>query len=182
MRKVVNAFAVLGLLMASLFVALPSASAATDPSTTAYPPVPGNCAQLNVGATSVHPGDSVLISGSNFNAGDHLTVTLQPLNATVGHVTVGGSGTFSTHFTMPLNASGSQLVVLVGSSVVVCPVDPIQVLGAGVGGSSTSSPGGTAFTGTRIALLVAAAAVLLVGGTALAMAGRRRRSASHHAA
>ena len=174
MRKVVNVFTVLGLLLVALFVAVPSASAA-DSSTTNYPPSPSNCAQLNIGSTSVHPGDSVLISGSDFHAGDSLTVTLQPLGATVGHVTVGGAGTFSTHFTMPLNASGSQLVVLVGSSVTVCPVDPIQVLGAGVSGSSTG-PGGTALTGTRIALFVTAAVVLLAGGTALAMAGRRRRS------
>lgn len=162
-------------------LAASAASAATDPSTSAYPPNPGNCAVVNVGQTTAHPGDSILVTGSAFSAGEQLTLTLQPMNATVGHVTTSGTGTFSTHITMPLNASGSQTVIVVGAKESVCLPDPIQVT-SGTAGTSTSNsngPGGTAFTGVKILLLVLAALALLGAGLGLTAAGRKRRPSRH---
>jgi hypothetical protein len=86
--------AVLAAAGALLGITLAASGASAQPTPTPYPPSGGNCAIVSVGQTTAHPGDSILVTGTQFSAGEHLTLSLQPLGATVGHVTTSASGTF----------------------------------------------------------------------------------------
>ena len=179
-RYVVVAVLAAALALVGITLAASGASAETAPSTTAYPPTGGNCAVVSVGQTTAQPGESILVSGSAFSAGEHLTITLQPMDATVGHVTTSATGTFSTHITMPLNASGAQQVFVSGAAENVCPPDPIQVSSVSASTAGPNGPGGTALTGVHILLFVLAALALLGVGVLLTTAGGRRRRTSRH--
>lgn len=162
---------------------LPAASAAPAP----YPPRP--CATLSVSTTTPYGGQSITVSGTGFSSGDQVTLEMRgDTNATLGHVTVGSDGRFSTEVKIPDDAHGHFLIYADGGHP-SCPVDPVVLdvrSSLGIGGvavgpngasaavAGASSAGGLAFTGLDVLLLVVAGLILIGTGVLLTRGGRRR--------
>ena len=172
------ALACVGALVASLFVVLgfgvASAGAATYPPTT--------CATIAVSTTTPRPGQTITVTGEEFQSNVQVTITMTPYGITLAKVTTDSNGKFSTGITMPLDARGDQLIHANGPGK-VCPADPIQITvsGGAPGGGSGGAGGGTggppAMTGVDVALLVGVALALLGAGVLFTRGGRRTRHA-----
>jgi hypothetical protein len=170
------ALACVGALVASLCVMFgllaPSAGAATYPPTT--------CATISVSTTTPNPGQTITVTGEQFKAGVHVTLTMTPYGITLAKVTTDSDGKFSAQVTMPLDARGHQLIHADGQAK-NCPADPIQITvqGNGNGNGGGGNGGPPAMTGVDIALLTGVALALLVAGLLFARSGRRRHASSH---
>ena len=152
----------------------PAAAATPSP----YPPPV--CAQLSVSSTSVHPGETVTVSGTAFAPNTALTLIMESTPVVLGHVTTNAAGAFSTRVTIPSNASGSHVITVQGDTS-GCPVQSIQVVvSAGVEAARASR--GLSFTGVHIAELLALALGLLGIGAVVNRAGHRRQRRSRHSA
>src|SRR3954470_6374356 len=90
--------ACVGALVASQFVVLgcgvTSAGAATYPPTT--------CATIAVSTTTPNPGQTVTVSGEQFQANVQVTITMTPYGITLAKVTTDSNGKFSTGVKIPL--------------------------------------------------------------------------------
>lgn len=155
----------------------------------AYPVV--TCSTLAVSTTTPAAGEAITVSGTNFKPNASVRLELHTRVYLLKTVTSGADGTFSTQVSMPDGVTGRHLIVAVGGSMSAagCPAAPsvsVDIQGAGVGGVATSSvpagaggqsngPGGTAFTGVNVLLMLIVAAILVVLGVML----NRRNSARH---
>src|SRR5207249_3268157 len=127
MRRVMSLIAAFGLLLAGLLFATSAQAAPDNP----YPP--GICSQLNVSATTAHVGDTVHISGVNFNPGDELDIVIHSDPVLIKHVTVDASGAFGFDWVVPDLSDGSHVITVEGSTNDVCPIDPLEIQISGVG-------------------------------------------------
>jgi len=195
MRRLFRVVLVSGLVLASLTISMRAASATTPggffavSSTcsggTGYPVKAS--ASLAVSTTTPYRGQTIEVSGTNFRAGE--TVTLKLNGKAVATVKANSKGSFSTSIKITsgpgkfeLTATGAScgvagLLLAIRGGSGVGGVSATQSPGAGAGGAATGQGGGgLAFTGVDVALLLAVALVLIGGGGYLAHAGRRRHA------
>lgn len=155
----------------------------------AYPVV--TCSTLAVSTNTPAAGEVITVSGTNFKPDETVRLELHTRVYLLKTLTTGADGAFSTRVALPAGVTGNHVVVAVGASVNAagCPADPsvnIKIKGSGVGGVATSTtpgaggqsnnPGGTAFTGVNVMLMLIVAAILVVLGVML-----NRRNVAQHA-
>ncbi len=124
-----------------------------------------------VSDTTVTPGQSIIVSGSNWCPGSTVQLTLQPGNISLGSATAGAKGSFSQSVTIPRGLQpGTFHIVLTGlaadCSTRTSVSITIQVLAAP----------SAAFTGARLTvglLMLLALGILGMGSILLS----RRRAA-----
>jgi hypothetical protein len=196
MRRLIRVIVVSALLLTSLTITARAASATTAcgffevSSTcsggTGYPVKAG--ATLAVSTTTPYSGQTIEVSGANFQAGENVTLKLN--GKVVATVKADSLGSFTTSLkvTSPagkfeLSATGAVcgfagLLLSIRTAAGVLPITATQSPGGtGVGGAATGQGGGgLAFTGVDVALLLAVALALIGGGGYLARAGRRRHA------
>jgi hypothetical protein len=196
MRRLFRVIVVSALMLTSLTVSMRAASATTSGvflaatstcgSGTGYPVKAG--ATLAVSTTTPYSGQTIDVSGTNFQPGEKVTLKLN--GKAVDTVTADSKGSFSTSFKVTaapgkfeLTATGAVcgvagllLAVRGGSGVGGVSATQSPGAGAGAGGAATGQGGGLAFTGVDVALLLAVALALIGGGGYLAHAGRRRHA------
>ena len=154
----------------------------------AYPPT--TCPTIAVSTTAPAVGETITVSGSNFDADATVTIQLHSATYDLGTDHTDASGTFSARVTLPAGVTGHHLIEVQGAQS-ACPADPVQVDIQGTGGpasasvanGSPGSPGtGTAFTGVDILGLLVAAAALIGLGVLLnrRSSGRRSKHTSVH--
>ena len=167
--------------LAALFVALCAPFLATS-SAGAYPVT--TCSTLAVSTTNPLPGQSITVTGTNFQASVSVSLVLRPGETPLKTVTTDARGSFSTQVTMPDSTTngGNFLIVAVTGAVssTSCPADPFQSLAvqaAAENNGSSSGNGGLSSTGLDIAGLLALAAGLLGAGVLL---NRKRAKATSH--
>jgi len=154
---------------------LPSSASADDPYNG------GKCASIAVSATVVNPGESITVTGKDFDPNQVVTLTLTPAsNGTgvvkhYGPVNADSKGAFTLEIVMPLKSTGNQILASDGIQA-GCPADPIQITIGGTQGGGSQPP---AHTGVDIALMVGVAAILLAAGVLFTRSGMRRRATSH---
>lgn len=176
--------ATIALVLAGLGFAFLGPVAAAD----AYPVV--TCSTLAVSTTTPAAGETVTVTGTNFEPNKTVRLELHTKVYLLKTVTTGSDGIFSTQVTLPDGVTGSHLIVAVGGSLRAtgCPADPsvsLTIKGSGVGGVATSTAagaggqssgsGGTAFTGVNVLLMLVVAGILIVLGLML----NRRNTARH---
>lgn len=163
--------ALMALALAVLGVAIvrPVASASAYPATT--------CPTLGVSTTTPAPGESITVTGSDFDAHTSVTLLLDRSSTVLGTAHTDGTGSFTTHVTMPDGVTGNHLIEAKGAQT-QCPADPVQIFpghaATGPGAPDTGGPG-TAFTGLDIVGLLLLAAALLGTGAAVHRRGSRSR-------
>jgi len=195
MRRLIRIIVVSALLLTSLTIAARAASAATPGGFLAasstcsggsgYPVKAG--ATLAVSTTTPYSGQTIDVSGSNFQPGENVTLKLN--GKAVATVKADNSGSFSTSLKITsapgkfqLTATGAVcgvagLLLSIRAGSGVLPVTSTKSPAAGAGGAATGQGGGgLAFTGVDTALLLAVAVALIAGGGYLAHAGRRRHA------
>lgn len=181
-------------MVASLAVIVGVGAGAANAAT--YPPT--TCASIAVSTTTPRPGQTITVTGEDFQPNTSVKLYLTPKSDFPGSVssaakpagssvllasvTTDSDGKFSAGVTMPLDASGNQVLSADGPGK-ICPADPIQIkVSGGAPGGGSTSPGGNggppAMTGVDVALLVGIALVLLAAGVLFTQSGRRR---SRHA-
>jgi len=176
-RSAIRASVILALIAMSVtFVPMASAVAA------APSPTPSECATYPIGAvpaaelavstTTPFPGESIMVSGSNFVANEAITIELHSAPIVLAHVTTDGNGAFSVHVTIPSNLTGTHTIDVAGDHS-FCPSSPVTIT---IQSSGTSpSGGGLPNTGVDILAGVAIALALLAAGIALTHGGRRKQ-------
>jgi len=165
MRRVLSAFAVLGVFLAIVLGVSSSASAGPYP--------PGGTAALSVSSTTPCTDQAITIGGSGFTANE--TVNLIVDGGSGPSVRANAAGSFELSFTTPSTAGALDFIAtgLTSRSTATVTVTVRDCAGVSGGG------GGLATTGVKIAGLILFAAVLLGAGAFFATAGRRRRSTVH---
>lgn len=151
----------------------------------AYPPT--TCPTIAVSTTAPAVGETITVSGSNFDADATVTIQLHTTTYDLGTARTDASGAFSAKVTLPAGVTGHHLIEVQGAQS-ACPADPVQVDIQGTGGPASASvangtPGtGTAFTGVDILGLLVAAAALIGLGVLLnrRSSGRRSKHTSVH--
>jgi hypothetical protein len=143
------------------------------------------CPTMSLSTTTPVVGETITVEGVDFIPDAHVRLELHTKVYVLADLTVSGSGTFSTHVTMPSGVSGSHAVVAIGGSAggATCPDNPVQIVrlhngsqGTDAnGGGTDNNGGGTAFTGVDVLLLLLIAALLIVAGVMLTRGGKRRR-------
>jgi hypothetical protein len=155
----------------------------------AYPP--SICSTLAVSSTNPNLGESITVTGENFEPNGSITLVLTPRKSassfvagssiTLKTVTSDASGAFSTTVTMPSSTANAGHYVLTATTGATrsstCPADPVIALSLGLNGtttgSGTTSGGGTAFTGLDVLGLGIVAALLVGVGALFVYRGRR---------
>jgi len=160
--------------ISALMMALLVGLVAVPASAQSNPPEKPTC---EVSDSTLGPGDTVTITGDNWQAGSTVTFTLQPEGINIGSATVGADGSFTATVTIPDSVQpGSHSIVCSGIDVEGNNVNrgtTIQVLGGAVGA------GGTAFTGSTVNVplwIVLIVGLFVAGLLLVTMARRRRRS------
>jgi hyaluronoglucosaminidase len=152
------------------FMLAASASAATcqGQTTTAYPPA--SCG-IELSASSVVQGSSLLAVGKGFPAGEQVSGVAHSTPVSLGTQTANAQGVVT--FTVPTAqlAPGSHAVVLSGAAAPLTMSATFTVTQV----SARQNQGNLAHTGTDVATMVGAGAALLVAGGATVVAVRRRR-------
>jgi hypothetical protein len=158
----------------------------------AYPPT--ICPTLSVSTTNPLPGQTIAVTGTNFEPQASVKLELRSPVRVLKTVKSDGSGSFATSVKLPAGVTGKHTLVAVGGGSTGgagCGIDPFQTLNIqnnGGGNSSastgtstgTNGGGGTAFTGLDVLALIAAAVVLVGAGVMLNVSGKRRKYASRH--
>jgi hypothetical protein len=185
-----RALLALGLACAWLGLVSPvSAGARVTAATLDYPVT--TCATLAVSTTTPTIGESITVTGKNFDptASVHLilkSVADPSVKYSLGTATTDSAGSFSTDVTMPDPTTGAGNYNILATSGATqspasCPADPLQLISLGTGAASASagggagggSGGGTAFTGVDVLGLLVLAGILVVGGVLLNQRGGR---------
>jgi hypothetical protein len=159
----------------------------------AIPVIVGNAASAQVyppaGATfAIDPsliscGGSVTATGSGWQAGATITLTLASDPQTVGTAVVASDGTFNSTFTPPSTLDeGAHTVTASGTAANGLHTDlstTLTVRSCPAAGAVPVRGGALAFTGSdNTGLIVAIAVLLLLLGAVLTIAAARRRKAS----
>jgi hypothetical protein len=184
----------LPLAIALLLLGAPMAGAFATPAP--YPP--SACPTLSVSTTNPLPGESITVSGRNFDANARIEIVLDKPGRVMRTVTSDSNGQFTTSITLPAGLTGRHLFKAIGGGSDAtrgCPADPGQAFdvqggsaaslepgssGANGPGAPGSNGGGTAFTGLDVAGLLAIAAALIGAGALLnrrSRAGKASRAA-----
>jgi hypothetical protein len=158
--------------LVGLFAFSTASSAAPRGQTSGYPP--STCSTVSVSTTQPSVHGTVVVSGSNFEAGTTVTVELHTTVYVLGSATVQPDGTFSLTVTLPSGVSGAHHIVVTGGDP-DCPNSVAINIGNGV------SPHPPSKTGVNIAVLLAVALALIAVGLLLngQASARRRRKARH---
>ncbi len=151
MRKIVRALA--GSFLLTLFLATPALAQG-------YPP---GAQTIGVSDSTMFPCDMIVVTGSNYEPGITVDITLD--GVVIATATVGADGTFSVSVQIPCDtAPGAHVLGAGGANT------QITVLAAGgVGGG-----GGTSGTGANLSVGILILAGLLVVGVTALVATRRR--------
>ena len=147
-------------------------------------------AAAGLSTDSAHVGDQVTATGSGFEPGEQVTITLHSAPQLLATVVADGSGSVSHTFAVPQVDAGAHSVVLAGLASGRTASAPLSVLaddpapgtqpGPASGPAAESEPGATgpatplARTGADAAGLALIGALLLLVGAAAAWAARRR--------
>jgi hypothetical protein len=141
--------------------------------------------EITTTSAIVDPCGTTTVSGTGFQPGETVTITLQ--GAVIGTATADATGAFSTSVTIPTGTSaGTYTIVSTGSAGDSSSTQ--LTVGSGTCGtptptfttvSSSTPTSGLAFTGADIARLVEIAGIALGVGGLLLLATRRRRQATN---
>jgi len=157
-----------------------SASAeSTTPSTSAsaaYPP-PAPCT-LTVGTVNLSPGQSALVTGSDFTPNTNVTLSLDTPATVLGTAMTDGSGDLNTTVKMPTTLTAGPHQIIASANNSSCQI------GASYTAPSTppttppsgGSDGDLAFTGFAAITAAILGGLLLIGGLTFQLVGRRRRA------
>lgn len=143
----------------------------------AYPPT--ICPTVSVSTTKPAVGETITVTGQNFDPNKSVTVLMHSKTYVLATVKTDAEGAFSANVKMPAGLTGSHLITVKGAQS-GCPADPVRIL---IGGTPISSPakgpngGPPAFTGVDVLGLLLAAAALIGLGVLL---NRRRGANSRH--
>jgi hypothetical protein len=143
---------------------------------TAFAYGPNNLTQLSTSSAIVDPCGATTVTGSGFQPGEVVTLTLGTSTATVGTATADPDGTFQANLTIPSGTSPGNYTITSHGSDGDTSSTTITVGSGGCGQpvlSSSTSP--LAFTGADIALMVVVGGAAIAGGALLVLASRRRR-------
>ena len=159
--------------VAAVFIS-PAARSSASPGAFAYPPTtcPG---ELSVSTTHPLIGETITVSGSNFNAHAAVHLVLDTRSHSLGTFDTNGQGSFSAQVQLPAGVLGTHVIVALSGAPNIgqCPGVTIQIHAPEA--TSTGPPGGpTSFTGVDILIIVLIAAGLLGAGVALTRGGKRR--------
>lgn len=130
---------------------------------------------LPVSDTTPEPGDPVTVSGSGFDPGSEVKVTIESDPVLLATVTATASGSFSVDVTIPSSFTGVHTLEATG----IAPDGSVRVLATQItiaGGELPDTSAGQLLKGLSddtLVLGLAAAGVLLVTGTVLLLARRR---------
>jgi hypothetical protein len=143
---------------------------------TAFAYGPTNLTQISTSSAIVDPCGATSVSGSGFQPGETVTLTLGGSNKVVGTVTADPNGSFTTNVTIPSGTSPGNYTITSTGSAGDTSSTTITVGSGGCGQPVlTSSTSGLAFTGADIALMVVVGGAAIGGGGVLVLASRRRR-------
>jgi IPT/TIG domain-containing protein len=143
----------------------------------AYPPT--ICPTISVSTTKPAVGETITVTGQNFDPSKSVTLVLNSKTYVLATVKTDAAGSFSTKVKMPAGLTGSHVLSVKGAQS-GCPADPIQIV---IGGAPVTSPatgpngGPPAFTGVDVLWLLLAAAALIGVGVLL---NRRRGADARH--
>lgn len=158
-----------------------------------YPPPAGG--GTTVSDATVAPGESLTVSGSGWQSGSTVTMTLFSDPVGLGTAAVSGDGTFSAQVEIPSSVSpGTHELQVSGTGADGQPRTTstrLVVLGAqggasgsasgsGASGSAGSGSSGLAETGRGAGTTAALALALLAVGGGVLLAARRRSAAEQH--
>lgn len=164
--------AMLALLLALAGLVLVGPAATAQPARhLAYPPT--TCPTLAVSTTKPAVGETITVTGRNFDAHASVTVVMHSRTYVLAKVRTDASGSFSTGVTMPAGLTGHHIIQATGAQS-ACPADPIEIVitGTTTASAGTGGPGGgTALTGVDILGLLVAALAMIGAGVLL---NRRR--------
>ena len=144
----------------------------------AYPPT--ICPTLSVSTTHPLPGETITVSGINFDAHAQVHLVMHTKVYDLGTVTTDANGSFSTSVKMPNGVYGRHVLIAVSGAAHIqgCPGRPIVVVHPHRPGGTNSGTGGhhggNAFTGVDLLVILLVAAGLLGAGIALTRGGKRR--------
>jgi hypothetical protein len=183
MRRLLYALVALVLGTTAVVLAAPAMASATAFSAAAAPAIPADCPtypfgpgpSVSISTTTPFPGQSVTITGANFNKGAHVSVVMSPPTVTLGSATTSASGSFTLHATIPAGTTGTKTIAVVGGAPADCAPNTIAIHVQTPAGPNSGPP--LSFTGVEIGAIVAVALALLIGGVLFATAGRRGKSA-----
>jgi hypothetical protein len=131
-----------------------------------------NAATVGDSASSIGPGGSLTVSGSNFAPGDTVTIVLHSAPITLATTTANPSGAFSAVVTIPSDTAPGQHEIVASDTDGDSTSTNILVTGTVPVATATPS---LPFTGADIAALSGVGAVALALGGMLILTGRRRR-------
>ena len=132
-----------------------------------------NAATVTTSTSSIAPGGSFTVQGSNFQPNATVTVTLHSNPVTLGTTTANSSGDFSIVVTIPSDTVPGTHEVIATDTAGDSASTEIVVTGT----VPVATSSGLAFTGADIAALSGVGAIALALGGMLILTGRRRRSA-----
>jgi hypothetical protein len=161
--------------VAAAFIS-PAAPSSASPGAPAYPPTtcPG---ALSVSTTHPLVGETITVSGTNFNAHTGVHLVLDSKAHSLGTFNTDAQGSFTAQVQLPSGVLGTHVILAVSGAVNVdqCPGVPIHIHAPQ---ATSTGPGGppTSFTGTDILLILLAAAVLLAAGIIFNRSGKRRHA------
>lgn len=166
------------LTLALVLLGAPVSGAIASP--VAYPATGSDCASISVSTTVPAPGESITVTGQNFNPGGHVRLVLDNGDV-LKRVTADADGSFTTTVKLPDGVTGSHILHARGGKTdqpADCPADPGLTIGSGASepAGTPGHHGGTSFTGLDIGLLLAAAALLIAVGIALNRKSTRKSS------
>lgn len=165
--------------LAAVFIS-PAAPSSASPGALAYPPTtcPGS---LSVSTTHPLVGETITVSGANFNAHAGVHLVMHSKSYDLGTFNTDAQGSFSAQVRLPFGVVGTHVIVAVSGAPNIgqCPGVRIQIHGPA---ATSTGPGGppTSFTGTDLLLILLAAAVLLAAGVVFNRSGKRRHGTSEH--
>lgn len=173
---------------ATLFTAIAVMALATGTAFAQYPPTATG--GTTVSDATLAPGESLTVSGSGWEAGSSVTMTLFPDPVGLGTAAVSADGTFSASVTIPTSVSpGTHELRVSGTGADGQPrtsSTSLVIVGASSGSASGSGASGSGGSGSDLAATgrgtgtTAVLAVLLlgIGGGVLLMARRRSGAAA----
>ena len=172
--------------------ASPTAGPTASPTAGPTPPNPRPSARVQLGATQVRAGGSVVVRLEGFEPGDRVVLALGAgMTATGGRgagvgsaaaapagtaqiasVTIGGTGTAVLDATIPTSTTAGTYLLVASLDGVVVADTTLQVLAAAPGATGSGTGSGLAVTGTGLGL-AALALLVILAGVALVVARHR---------
>jgi alpha-L-fucosidase len=131
-----------------------------------------NAATVADSTSSIGPGGSLTVTGTNFAPGDTVTIVLHSAPVTLGTTTANPSGAFSVVVTIPSDTAPGDHQIVASDPDGDSASTNLMVTGTVPVATATPS---LPFTGADIAALSGVGAIALALGGMLILTGRRRR-------